>query len=118
MPEITGRYDVAVEASSTGQGFRDCLRALRPGGICTGTGYYLAAGTMLPLMGMYATSVTLNIGVPHVRPHLPEMLDFIARVGFEAERVTNLLADWEDAPDAYLARTIKAVLQRDPLDLE
>ena len=81
MPKITGRYDVAVEASSTGQGLRDCLRALRPGGICTGTGYYLAVGTMLPVMGMYATSVTLNIGVPHVRPHLPEMLDSIARGG-------------------------------------
>jgi hypothetical protein len=68
-------------------------------------------------MDMYATSVTLNIGVPHARPHLPEMLDFIARTGFEAERVTTLLAEWEDAPDAYTASTIKVVLRRDPLDL-
>ena len=118
MPMITERYDVAVEASSTGQGLRDCLRALRPGGICTGNGYYLAANTLIPVMDMYATSVTLNIGVPHARPHLPEMLDFIARVGFEAERVTTLLAEWEDAPVAYTARTTKVVLRRDPLDLK
>ena len=118
MPQITRRYDVAVEASSTGQGLRDCLRALRPGGICTGTGYYLAAGTRLPVMDMYATSVTLNIGVPHARPHLPEMLGFIARTGLEAERVTTLLADWEDAPGTYMARTTKVVLRRDPLDLK
>jgi alcohol dehydrogenase len=115
MPKITERYDVAVEASSSGQGLRDCLRALRPGGICTGTGYYLAANTLLPVMDMYATSVTLNIGVPHARPHLPEMLDFIARASFEAERVTTLLAAWEEAPDAYLAHTIKVVLRRAPL---
>lgn len=117
MPRIAERYDIAVEASSTGQGLRDALRALRPGGICTGNGYYLGANTLLPVMDMYATSATLQVGVSHVRPHLPEMLDFIARTGFEAERVTSLLADWDDAVDAYPAHTTKVVLHRDPLDL-
>lgn len=117
MPRIAERYDIAVEASSTGQDLRDALRALRPGGICTGNGYYLGANTLLPVMDMYATSATLQVGVSHVRPHLPEMLDFIARTGFEAERVTSLLADWDDAVDAYPAHTTKVVLHRDPLDL-
>ena len=45
--------------------------ALRPGGTCTGTGYYVDTGTKLPVMDMYATSATLNVGVSHVRPHLP-----------------------------------------------
>ncbi|MER6939390.1 alcohol dehydrogenase catalytic domain-containing protein [Nocardioides sp. NPDC000441] len=117
MPRIAERYDIAVEASSTGQGLRDALRTLRPGGICTGNGYYLGANTLLPVMDMYATSATLQVGVSHVRPHLPEMLDFIARTGFEAERVTSLLADWDDAVDAYPAHTTKVVLHRDPLDL-
>jgi alcohol dehydrogenase len=117
MPKISERYDVAVEASSTGQGMRDALRALRPGGICTGNGYYLATNTLIPVMDMYATSATLQVGVSHVRPHLPEMLDFIASTGFEAERVTSLLADWDDAVDAYPAHTTKVVLHRDPLNL-
>jgi alcohol dehydrogenase len=117
LAKITERYDVAVEASSTGQGMRAALRALRPGGICTGNGYYLAANTLIPVMDMYTTSVTLQVGIAHVRPHLPEMLDFIARTGFEAERVTSLLAGWDDATDAYMARTTKVVLHRDPLDL-
>ena len=68
-------------------------------------------------MDMYATSATLNVGVSHVRPHLPDLLSFIATTGFEAERVTSLLADWDDAPEAYLARTTKVVLQRDRLDV-
>jgi threonine dehydrogenase-like Zn-dependent dehydrogenase len=46
----TGRYDVVVEASSQTQRLRDALRALRPGGICTGNGYYLAPGTKVPVM--------------------------------------------------------------------
>ena len=117
LSEARDRYDVAVESSSQGQGLRDAIRALRPGGICTGTGYYLAPNTKLPVMDMYATSATLNIGISHVRPVLPELLDFVATSGFEAERVTSLLADWDDGPEAYQARTTKLVLHRAPLDL-
>lgn len=117
LPRTTGRYDVAVEASPHPQGLRDALRALRPGGICTGTGYYLSPGTRLPAMDMYATSATLNIGISHVRPLLPELLDFIASSDFPAERVTSMLADWDDATDTYAAHTTKLVLHRPPLDL-
>jgi threonine dehydrogenase-like Zn-dependent dehydrogenase len=112
LESIPGRYDVVVEASSREQGLRDAVRALRPGGICTGTGYYLAPGTKVPVMQMYATSATLNVGVSHVRPVLPELLDFVAGSDFPSELVTTLLADWEEAPDAYAARTTKLVLHR------
>ena len=64
--------------------------------MCTGTGYYLAPGAKVPVMDMYATSATLKVGVSHVRPVLPELLD---------------------APAAYAERTRKLVLHRDPLDL-
>jgi threonine dehydrogenase-like Zn-dependent dehydrogenase len=115
LSAVPRRYDVVVEASSRNQGLRDAIRALRPGGVCTCTGYYLATGTKLPVMHMYATSATLNVGISHVRPVLAELLDFVATTGFPAERVTSLLADWEDAPDAYAARTTKLVLHRAPL---
>jgi hypothetical protein len=78
-------------------------------------GYYLASGTRVPLMRMYATGATLHVGVSHARAVLPDLLAFVARTGFPAERVTTLAAAWEDAPAAYAARTTKVVLQRDPL---
>jgi threonine dehydrogenase-like Zn-dependent dehydrogenase len=106
-----------VEASSRAQGLRDALRALRPGGVCTGTGYYLGAGTRLPAMDMYATSATLRLGVSSVRPLLPDVLAFVATTGFPAEMVTTLVADWEDAPDVYSSPTTKLVLHRSALDL-
>ena len=93
------------------------MRALRPGGVCTGTGYYLAPGTKIPVMDMYATSTTLKVGVSHVRPHLPELLDFIAQHKFPAENVTSIVADWDDAPEAYASHTTKLVLHRAPLGL-
>jgi threonine dehydrogenase-like Zn-dependent dehydrogenase len=118
LSSITACYDVAVEASSAEQGLRDAIRALRPGGVCTGTGYYLAPATKVPVMDMYATSATLEVGVSNVRPFLPDLLDFIASTGFPAEKVTSLLADWDDAPEAYTAHTTKLVLHREPLALD
>ena len=109
----TIRYDVVVEASSRAAGVRRAIRSLAPGGICTAVGYYLGAGTRVPLMHMYATDAALRVGVSHARAALPELLAFIARSGFPAERATTLTADWDDAPAAYAARTTKVVLQRD-----
>jgi threonine dehydrogenase-like Zn-dependent dehydrogenase len=111
------RYDIAVEASSHGAGLAAALRALRPGGVCSGTGYYLAPGTRLPVMDMYATTATLKVGLSHVRPHLPAVLDFVAKHDFPAEKVTSVLAEWKDAPEAYTERTTKLVLHRPPLAL-
>ena len=108
-----GAYDVAVEASSRAAGLRLALRALAPGGVCTAVGYYLTSGTRVPLMRMYATDGTLRLGVSHARAVLPDLLAFVARTRFPAERVTTLTADWDDAPRAYTARTTKLVLQRD-----
>ncbi len=108
-------YDIAVEATSRPAGLRQALRALAPGGVCTAVGYYLATGTRVPLMHMYATDATLRLGVSHARAILPGLLDFLHRTGFPAERVTTHTAAWDDAPDAYVTRTTKLVLRRDPL---
>src|SRR2546430_3601817 len=56
-------------------------------------GYYLGTGTRVPLMRMYATDATLRLGVSHSRAVLPELLDFVHRTGFPAERVTTLRSE-------------------------
>jgi alcohol dehydrogenase len=106
------RYDIVVEASSRAAGLRRAVRSLARGGVCTAVGYYLATGTRVPVMYMYATDATLRVGVSHARAVLPDLLDFVARTRFPAEQVTTLTADWDDAPTAYAARTTKLVLQR------
>lgn len=107
-----GTYDIVVEATSRAPGLRRALTATAPAGVCTAVGYYLAAGTRIPLMHMYATDITLRVGVSHARATLPDLLEFVHRTGFPAERVTTLLADWDDAPTAYTAKTTKVVLRR------
>jgi alcohol dehydrogenase len=114
-PPDSAGYDIVVEASSRSAGIRCAIRSLAPGGTCTAVGYYLGAGTRVPLMRMYATDAVLRIGVSHARAALPDLLAFVERTGFAAEQVATLTADWNDAPGAYSARTTKVVLQRDPL---
>lgn len=63
-------------------------------------------------MHMYANDATLQIGVSHVRPVLPDLLDFLVQHDFPADDVTTMTADWDDAPEAYRAHTTKLVLQR------
>ena len=106
-------YDVVVEASSRAAGLRRAIRSLNRGGVCTAVGYYLATGTRVPLMHMYATDATLRVGVSHARAVLPDVLDFVARTGYAAEQVTTLTAPWDYAPTAYAAHTTKLVIQRD-----
>lgn len=108
-------YDVVVEATSLPTSLVDAVRATGAGGICTGVGYYLTSVTPTPLMHMYATDITLHLGVSHARALLPDLLAFLDRTRFPAERVTTLTADWDDAPTAYTAKTTKLVLHRDPL---
>jgi alcohol dehydrogenase len=69
-------------------------------------------------MRMYATDATLRLGVSHARAVLPELLAFVRDTGFPAERVSTLTADWDDARSAYLARTTKVVLRREPLSAD
>ena len=108
-------YDIVVEATSSGAGLRHVIRCTAPGGECTAVGYYVGTTTPVPLMHMYATDITLHLGVTHPRAVLPELLDWMATHDFPAERVTTTLADFDDAPAAYAAETTKLVLRRDPL---
>jgi alcohol dehydrogenase len=61
---------------------------------------------------MYATDITLRLGVSHPRAVLPELLSWIHANDFPAERVTTRVASFDDAPAVYGARTTKLVLQR------
>jgi alcohol dehydrogenase len=111
-PKISGRYPITVDASMKPDGIRFAIRSLAPGGICTSVAYYFQKGTSIPLMQMYANDSTFHTGVSHARASLPEVLALIESKKFQPEKITTLLADWEDAHEAYLERTTKVVVHR------
>jgi threonine dehydrogenase-like Zn-dependent dehydrogenase len=111
-PRTHGEFGIAVDASSTAAGLRYALRSLSPGGVCTAVGFYFASRTGLPLMQMYANSTTLHVGVSHVRSDLPKMLALVERGEFDPLKVATLVADWDDAPEAFTTRTTKVIVRR------
>lgn len=111
-PEITGKYPITVDGTMNQDGFRYAIRSLAPGGICTSVGYYFQKKTAIPLMQMYANDSRLHTGISHPRAALPEVLDLIASKRFQPEKITTLLAKWEDAAEAFLERTTKVVISR------
>jgi alcohol dehydrogenase len=113
-PRARGRYLVSVDASSTAAGLRYALRSLAPGGNCTATGFYFAKRTGLPLMQMYANSMTLHVGISHPRRDLPDVIELVRQGVFDPLKVATLVADWEDAPQAFTTRTTKVIVAREP----
>lgn len=111
-PRRNGEYPITVDASANPEGLRFAIRSLASGGFCTSIGYYLQKGTSIPLMQMYLNSSTLHTGISHARADLPEVLALIESKKFQPEKITTLLAGWDDAPEAFLERTSKVVVHR------
>ncbi len=127
MPEMSGALTMSYPAANIGREARDpcsnsclsarayALRSLAPGGVCTGAGCYFAKKTPLPLMQMYADSSALHVGVSHPRADLPVVLELFKTGSFRPQRITTVVSDWDDAPKAFLERTTKVVVKREPL---
>ncbi|WP_217343201.1 zinc-binding dehydrogenase [Rhodanobacter sp. C01] len=113
-PRVNGPYLVSVDASSTAAGLRYALRSLAPGGSCTAVGFYFAKRTSLPLMQMYANSTTMHVGISHPRRDLPDVIELVRQGIFDPLKVATLVADWNDAPDAFTTRTTKVIVAREP----
>lgn len=114
-PRIRGIYPISVDTSACAGGLQFAIRSLDRGGVCTSVGFYFQKGTPIPLMQMYANDVTLKTGVSHPRADLPAVLSLIKSGKFQPEKITSQVARWDDAAEAYLERTQKLVIQRDPL---
>ena len=111
-PRCHGAFRIAVEASSSVAGLRYALRSLDAGGICTAVGFYFANRSGLPLMQMYANSTTLHIGVSHARAAIPHVIELVASGAFDPLAVATVIADWDDAPQAFTTPATKVIVRR------
>jgi threonine dehydrogenase-like Zn-dependent dehydrogenase len=112
-PPLASRYPITVDASSREDGLAYAIRALAPGGVCTGVGYYFRTGTPLPLWQMYLTGARLHVGVSQPRADLPGVLDLVASGRFDPTPVTTRLAGWGEAAEAFLDRdAVKVAVAR------
>jgi threonine dehydrogenase-like Zn-dependent dehydrogenase len=83
------------------------------GGHCTSFGIYFVDAP-LPLLDMYANDVSFRIGRPSVGPHVAYVLSLIADDKIHPERVSSVVAPFDDAIEVLLRRELKPVLARQP----
>ncbi|MFN8295793.1 MAG: alcohol dehydrogenase catalytic domain-containing protein [Chitinophagales bacterium] len=108
-------YPITVDCSAEEPKLNLAIRSLASGGFCTSTAFYLKKGTKMPLWEMYTRSATFHIGVSHPRRDIPAILPLIQSKVFQPEKVITVSADWEDAEEAYLEKTTKLVVKRNPI---
>ncbi|MFY0627997.1 MAG: alcohol dehydrogenase catalytic domain-containing protein [Reichenbachiella sp.] len=111
-PALGGKYPIVADCCMHEDGLRFGIRSLAPGGICTSVGYYFKKGTSLPMMQMYANDSTFHTGISHPRATLNDVLKIIESGEFQPEKITTVLANWEDADQAFLEKTTKVVVYR------
>ena len=63
-------------------------------------------------MQMYANSTTLHIGVSHARAAIPHVIDLVASGAFDPLAVATVIADWDDAPQAFTTPATKVIVRR------
>jgi threonine dehydrogenase-like Zn-dependent dehydrogenase len=117
-PSQSGKYPIVADCCMNEDGLNFAIRSLAPGGVCTSVGYYFKKKTALPVMQMYANDSTFRTGVSHSRATLPDILELIASRKFQPEKITTMVAKWEDAAEAFLERTTKVVVHRPSKFLE
>ncbi|MCB9032735.1 MAG: alcohol dehydrogenase catalytic domain-containing protein [Chitinophagales bacterium] len=107
-------YPITVDCSGEEPKLNLAIRSLASGGFCTSTAFYFKKGTKLPLWEMYTKSASFHIGISHPRRDIPKILPLIQSGALKPEKVITTIADWEEAEQAYLEKTTKLVVRRDP----
>ncbi|MCG8591203.1 MAG: alcohol dehydrogenase catalytic domain-containing protein [Proteobacteria bacterium] len=107
-----GRYPIVVDCGIRREGLHYALGSTAPEGVCQGVAYYPTPLVPVPLGKLYTLGIQFHIGRAHAVSLLPEVMPLVASGRLQPGAVTTRVADWEEAPAAYLEESIKLVVQR------
>lgn len=110
--ERIGRFAIVVDCGNRPEGLTYALNATAPEGTCQSVSYYPQRETPMPLGKLYTLGIRFFIGRAHAASLLPEVMPLLADGRLHPERVTTRVADWEQAPEAFVEDTVKLVIAR------
>jgi threonine dehydrogenase-like Zn-dependent dehydrogenase len=110
--QITGKYDLVIDTSSTTKGLETCLKSVRHFGTISSSGIYIKKPP-LSLIEMYAKGVNFKIGLANSRTDGENVLKLLMKVKIPFELATTKLESWENAEDAFLTRATKVIVRRE-----
>lgn len=112
--QITNKYDLVIDASSTNNGLETAMKAVRNFGTISSSGIYIKK-TPLSLVEMYAKGVNFKIGLANARTDAERILQLMKKVQIPFELVTTHLDNWENAENAFMTETTKVIVKREKI---
>ena len=110
--QITAKYDLVIDTSSTSKGLETVLKSVRNFGTISSSGIYIKK-TPLSLVEMYSKGVNFKIGLANARTDAENILKLLEKTAIPFELATTKLGSWENAEDAFLTETTKVIVQRE-----
>lgn len=110
--QISRKYDLVIDASSTSSGLSTALRSVRNFGTVSSSGIYIRK-TPLSLVEMYAKGITLKIGIANARTDAQKILNLLKNMTIPFELATTKLDTWDHAEEAFLTESTKVIVRRD-----
>jgi threonine dehydrogenase-like Zn-dependent dehydrogenase len=112
--QLTGKYDLVIDASSTKKGLEVSLKSVRHFGTISSSGLYIRK-TPLSLVEMYAKGVNFKIGLANSRTDSENVLKLLSKTTIPFELATTKLENWANAEDAFLTETTKVIVKRESI---
>jgi alcohol dehydrogenase len=109
--QVTGKYDLVIDTSSTSKGLETTLKSVRHFGTISSSGIYIKK-TPLSLIEMYAKGVNFKIGLTNSRTDGEIVLRLLEKIEIPFELATTKLESWENAESAFLIETTKVIVKR------
>lgn len=108
--EFQRSHEVLVFASRNAEELKPALMALTTNGHCHILSMFFN-DQALPMWELYLRDVTLSIGLPNSKPHVPDVLELVRCGHIHPERLVTV-HDYRDAPEALYSPDIKPVIVR------
>jgi len=110
--QVTNKYDLVIDTSSTTRGLETALRSVRNFGTISSSGIHIRKAG-LSLVEMYAKGVNFKIGFANARTDAEQILKLMEKVHIPFELITTYEDSWENAADAFLMETTKVIVKRE-----
>lgn len=106
-------WPLVVDCGQDQAGFQWSIRATEPEGVlqCVAS---IETAVPVSLLRLYTVGIEFHIGRAHSAALLPEVVALVAAGRLRPELVTTEVVDWEEAPERFLDRTVKLIIERLP----
>jgi threonine dehydrogenase-like Zn-dependent dehydrogenase len=111
--DLTGVYEIVVDADGQADTLVQALRATEPEGLFTSVSIHLRPLTGLPLIELYHKGITFRTGRANVRAQTEALLPLCTHGHFDPAMIDTQLYTFDDAPAAWLDDAVRTVAARD-----